>query len=271
MARFANSPWRTVLIIVLVVALLMGAIFGLRSIFSEEDKDAKKTISVSYSIGELSDAGKYVEAETAIYTKEAFECQGVRITPDFDNTVTYEVYFYDEDGYFISKSKEMDNIFTGEPLLAKYARIKITPVDDESVSWWEIAKYAGQLKVEVNVKQNDFKNVAKFSAAVDSGAWHVSDYFDLSSTSFLILKSTVPNNTLYLSIYSEGKIQCGVQFIVLDQTVTSEFSDSSSQCVYESVVCGDNVYIIASISSSIDSGKVQVKTTGFGFTSVYLI
>ena len=106
MARFANSPLKTVLIVVLCVALGMGAIFGLRAIFSEAEKETKKTISVGYSVGDLSDAGKYLESEGSIYNKEAFECQGLRITPNFDNTITYEVFFYDEDGYFISKTKK---------------------------------------------------------------------------------------------------------------------------------------------------------------------
>lgn len=272
MARFANSPWRTVLIIVLVVALLMGAVFGLRAIFSEEEEDAKKTISLSYSVGELSDAGKYVEAETAIYTKEAFECQGVRITPDFDNTVTYEVYFYDEDGYFISKSKEMDNIFTGEPLLAKYARIKITPVEDENVSWWEIAKYSGQLKVEVNVKQNDFKNVAVFSSVVDSSGWYNSSRMSLDKVSYLVVKTTVNDSNFYVTFFSSDVVYAATSFTTSGNSIVANPSSSYENTLNCSTfVVGSNYYVVISVPEIVLGGQVQVKSSGLGFTSVYLI
>ena len=43
---------------------------------------------------------------------------------------------------------------TSTPLIAKYARVLITPNDDDEIKWYEVNGYSRQLNIEVNKEQN---------------------------------------------------------------------------------------------------------------------
>ena len=159
MAKFKfklKKNWKNILAVGLTVVLGIGAIFGITRLV--ENDDGLKKISPAYTVGGLGADGKYVDTEESIYTKNAFECQGLKITPDFDNCVSYQVFFYDQNEQYLESTASMTEFYEGTPLLAKYARIEITPNEDEKVSWYEVNKYAKQLTVEVAKKQ-DFIDV----------------------------------------------------------------------------------------------------------------
>lgn len=101
MARFKRSK-NKIVIIILSILLSIGGIFGAIALFGGFEKDTKEIKSSVFSVGGLDNSGNYVETDTSIYTKDAFECKGLKIEVDFESTVTYAIYFYDADGYFIS-------------------------------------------------------------------------------------------------------------------------------------------------------------------------
>ena len=155
-----KAKTKNILLIVLSCVLIFGALFGIIALFSNEDDSTTKKVSPSYSVGGLTADGKYLETNESIYTKDAFECVGLTVTPVFTSTVSYEIYFYGEDNQFISKSGKLTDAYKQRPELAKYARIVITPNDDQKVSWYEVNGYAKQLTIEVDKEQKfELKNL----------------------------------------------------------------------------------------------------------------
>ena len=152
-----KAKTKNILLIVLSCILIFGAIFGIIAMFSEDESTTKK-VSPSYAVGGLTADGKYMETKESIYTKDAFECVGLSITPVFTSTVSYEVFFYNEDSGFISKSGKLTDAYNERPELAKYARVVITPNDDTDIKWYEVSGYAKQLTIEVDKEQEIVRN-----------------------------------------------------------------------------------------------------------------
>ena len=149
---------KTVLIALLVLGVLGGTV-GLISWTTSNDFDKKDISSLAFSVGGLDGTGAYMDTNTSIYTKDAFECQGLNITLDFDNMIEYKIYFYDQNNDFVHTTGTRTNAFvdTEVPFFAKYARIVVTPTEDDVVSTLEVNKYAKQINVSVNREQG-FKN-----------------------------------------------------------------------------------------------------------------
>lgn len=165
--------WKSILYIALALLLCAGIGFGIYKIV---DKTTTTEIRASaFSIGGLNANGKYKETKESIYTKDAFECQGLTITPKFESMVSYEVFFYNEDGEFLSNTGRMTTKYNTVPAFAKYARIVITPLEDEEISLLETNKYAKQLTIVVN-KVQKFVSVADVNYfEIDEnyiGAWY---------------------------------------------------------------------------------------------------
>lgn len=145
----------------------IGAIaFGVSKIV-QVCKNDTKTLSLDYSVGALTDEGKYQEDECKLYTKKAFACEGLRVTFDFDSEVNGQFYFYDINDKYLSKS---DVITEGSsvsiPLNGAYARAVIIPTEDEDgkISFTEKYKYSSQMQVKVDKKaesniNNKFKKL----------------------------------------------------------------------------------------------------------------
>lgn len=145
----------------------IGAIaFGVSKIV-QFCKNDSKTLSLDYSVGALTDEGKYQEDECKLYTKKAFACEGLRVTFDFDAEVNGQFYFYDINDKYLSKS---DVITKGSsvsvPLNGAYARAVVIPTNDEdgSISFTEKYKYGSQMQVKVDKNaesniNNKFRNL----------------------------------------------------------------------------------------------------------------
>ena len=147
-----KKQFKNILGIVLGCILLFGAIFGLVSLLNKE----KKTTSVSssvFEIGGLNASGKYKETTESIYTKDMIECMGLDIKADFDSMVTFKVFFYDVNGDYLSSTSSLDSEFNSAPTIARYCRIVITPKEDTEVKWYEVSKYAKQIKITIDAKQ----------------------------------------------------------------------------------------------------------------------
>lgn len=149
----------TILLVVLCLGIVGGGIAGIFKLTDSGKLDTKTISSTKFSVGGLDSNGKYMNTNASIYTKEAFECQGLEVSLDFDNEIEYQIYFYDQNNDFVHTTGKLSGAFVKDsvPFFAKYARIVVTPKNDEVVSKLEVAKYAGQLTVKVNREQG-FKN-----------------------------------------------------------------------------------------------------------------
>ena len=139
----------------LLVASLTGALI------SALGKDTK-TIHPRFSVGALDENGYYVENDQSIYTKKAFEAVGLRVEPDFESNVTYDIYFYDYAERLIEAKTGLTRVFNEDVELAQYARIVIHPEIPEDISedefkikWYQITGYANKLKITVDRKQEE--------------------------------------------------------------------------------------------------------------------
>ena len=160
-----KSILRTVLSLALVLVTVGALVGGVVALTRNTDRvdeflTYKSIGSTKYSIGGLAPSnGAYMSTDKSIYTDKAFECQGLNITPVFDCDVTYQVFFYDQNNEFVHTTGILNGTFVQDsvPFFAKYARIVITPKDDNKVTIFEKSKYAKQLEVTV-YREQGYKN-----------------------------------------------------------------------------------------------------------------
>ena len=137
-------------VIFLIVLGLVGAVIGLAI-----QLDRRTTIETvggeAYSIGLIDGNGENKDGNTAIYMRKGVTVKGLRCSLAEDAKIEYKIFFYDNDGKFISASSALQTDYDGKdiPALAKTARVMITPTADEDgkVSLVEVLGYAGQLTV----------------------------------------------------------------------------------------------------------------------------
>ena len=157
-----KRDWKKLLVVGLSAILGVGAIFGITRL-AEKAEETHKKITPTFTVGGLNESGKYEETEESIYTKTAFECDGLDITLEFDSNVSYSVFFYNKDAEFISSTGKLTSSYDEKttPEKADYARIVITPNDDDKVSWYEVSKYAKQLTIEVSKVQTPYTSYSE--------------------------------------------------------------------------------------------------------------
>ena len=161
--NFRKGWWKPVIAAILCIGVIVGAGFGIASLVKPDKVDnllTYSTLSITkFRVGGLDGNGNYMNTDQSIYTKDAFECQGLNCTLDFDNEISYQVYFYDQNNEFVHTTGKLTGAFVQDsvPFFAKYARIVITPNDDNKVSMLEVMKYAKQLKTTV-YREQGFKN-----------------------------------------------------------------------------------------------------------------
>lgn len=160
MAKFKNinfkskKTWKNILIVGLAIITLVGAIVGLSALFRKSEETTKE-ISPSYAIGGLTEQGAYLEKKESIYTKDAFECQGLNVKLAFDNNISYRIFFYDYEDKFVNATEKLTTNYDEDvSIFVKSARIVITPNDDSKVSWYEKGNYSKQLTISVNKEQD---------------------------------------------------------------------------------------------------------------------
>ena len=152
-----KKNWKKILVICLVCisafAILGGTAFAI--------KDSKTISATAFSRGALDENGKYVASETSIYTKEAFGCKGLRVEPDFEAELTYDVYYYDATGKLIEAKKGLEEIYDEDYPLAMTCRIVVHPAipedvdaDDFKIGYFEVYKVANELKITVSRDQS---------------------------------------------------------------------------------------------------------------------
>lgn len=140
---------------VIVFVLLLGAIAAIVMLAVKLDRQTTVTRigAEMYSIGGLAEDGTFEDGDMSIVTKTGFTTDGLTVMIADDATVTYELYFYDADGEFISATEALSADFDGKiPEGAEAAKIVVTPAADEDgkVALTEIVGYASQVTVQVN-------------------------------------------------------------------------------------------------------------------------
>ena len=153
--RFKNNKWKRVISIVLAIALFTGGVALIANFASSKTK----TVNPVFAVGALDANGEYVESKNSVYTKQAFKCRGIQITPDFDSNVKYQVFYYGEQNQFVGASEVLTK---GQHVpmndLAVYARLVITPYDSKNMSveikTLDVAKYARSVKITVDRDQD---------------------------------------------------------------------------------------------------------------------
>ena len=141
---------------VVVFLLVIGLIGAVITLFVMLDRQTTVTEigAEQYIIGGLDDEGAAIEGDTSIVTRDTFTTDGLKVELADEAEVTYELYFYDADGEFVSKTAALSADFDGSaiPENAASAKCVITPIADEDgkVSLTEVLNYAGQVTVTVN-------------------------------------------------------------------------------------------------------------------------
>lgn len=177
--------------VALAATLVFGVVALVSSIVGKETTSVK---SYEFARGDINDQGEYVESNTAIYTKDLIECQGLTVTPDFEAKGSFQVFYYDSNKHFIGSTDVMEatkGVYekAGTFVLAKYCRIVITPqalkedgtIDSEfKIKFYEVYSYANDYSITVNKKQeeidfiyygdNKFVNNKNSNASLAGGA-----------------------------------------------------------------------------------------------------
>ena len=156
MKKFRKN-WKKILSLTLVCLLS----FGVLGVIAGSAIKTTETISSSaFSRGDLDNEGKYIASEQSIYTKEAFGCKGLRVEPDFEAKLTYDVYYYDATGKLVEAKKGLTELYDEDYPLAMTCRIVIhpeIPADVKSseykIGFFEVYDIAGDLKITVDKNQ----------------------------------------------------------------------------------------------------------------------
>ena len=157
----SKRTWKKILSVVLGVGLAFGSVIGITNLVLKIEEDTLKTVRPIYHQGELdSSTGEYLESKAKIYS-DIFECKGLTITPKFENDVSYRVFYYDTNENFLTCTSKIDSFYQSDLDFPRYARIEITSDKDIKINWYEVSKYARQLKIEVSKEQNslNFNNL----------------------------------------------------------------------------------------------------------------
>lgn len=137
--------------VVLLLAALIVSISG-----RDKADEGYELVKTDFDRGGLAASGKYSDTKASIYTATAFEVNDtVRVKLDFNSTVTYKVFFYDDDNTFVSASEEYAKTADVEvPEGATCARLVVTPIWDSDVKeanrvvrFWQVGKYEKQLSI----------------------------------------------------------------------------------------------------------------------------
>ena len=159
MSKKYKTKTRTKKIVAAIVAgvLAIAALAGIIALFRPNTKDEKIKINPAFSVGALDESGAYEKSESTLYTKDAFAAEGLETKVDFDATISYQLFYYDENVEFLSASGTLNVNHVAElPEGTEYARVMIMPdwtgveVEDQEIGALDKSKYTSQIEFWVN-------------------------------------------------------------------------------------------------------------------------
>lgn len=150
--RMSASNIKWIITFVLIAMLSVAVIFAFVKIDKNEKTKTLGTNIFTYAIGLLDAEGEYEQGTSSIYMKDYYSVDGLTVELKDKATVTYKLFFYDEDKEFIDMTSDLSLSYdsSSTPATAEYFRIMITPTNDAEVSFFEIDDYAEQLTVSIN-------------------------------------------------------------------------------------------------------------------------
>ena len=107
------------LIVVLILAAVGGGTAGIISLVDSDKFDTKNISDLSFGVGGLDSTGKYMSTDKSIYTKDAFECQGLSVSLEFDSEISYQIYFYDQNNDFVHTTGKLEGAFVSDSIPSK--------------------------------------------------------------------------------------------------------------------------------------------------------
>ena len=236
MKRKRKINFKQIISAVLVIATVAALAVGVVTLVK---RDTKKISSFSFARGSVStDTGLYVKGNTTLCTEDVIACAGLEITPDFDCTSSYRIFWYNMDKTFIGYSKLYspgETCANAVPEAAWYCRIVIEPsnldengkvIKDFKIKFWEVNSYANDFTIKVNKDQSDsihniyakapshkvtgtFDPLSTVNLLVkNGGSFIVDDYVvnDLGSPDTLDLISSEDFHCLFVDLSSIAKL-----------------------------------------------------------------
>lgn len=157
-------------IFTIVLAVILGIGVITAGVFIFKPKESKR-IRPTFQVGSIDNNGKYVKSDESIYS-DMFECQGLKIEPNFSTNVKFSVYYYRFDESFIkADTNKTDKYEAPNNDTYRFARIVITPkkTDENSkIRFWNVGGIANDIKIFVNTDQVEIKNLAEVA---ENGKW----------------------------------------------------------------------------------------------------
>lgn len=129
---------------------LLAMVIGLAVSISRSTTETRLGAE-AYSVGIINtEDGKINKEEKgSIYTRDKIKLEDIiSIELDDDAEIEYLLFFYDEEGKFLSTGTDVDGVDN-----AKTVRIMITPTDDNNdkvSALFELSRYAKQLEVKIS-------------------------------------------------------------------------------------------------------------------------
>lgn len=138
------------------IVLLFTAVIGI-SVHLVRSEPTKTLNATHYSVGTIdTTTGENVDSNLSFRMKNLQTTDGVVIDIKDNPSVTYDIYFYNEDEELVGYQLDLEVDFDSESLMPgyEYFKITITPnqVDGENVvcSIWNILNYTNQVSVTFN-------------------------------------------------------------------------------------------------------------------------
>ena len=195
-----------ILACVLAVILALGTI--LVAGVSLKKSDDRQTVTPSFAVGGLNAQGKYFETNASIYTKNAFQCEGLEVKLDFDAEVKYQVFYYNDLDIYVSASEEYSvSQKLDVPSTATHARLVVTPVweadvdvEDRVCHWYDVYKYSSQLEISVAEVSDEAVNLAdvlKYTTSANTHTFEQTSVVGYDAIEIKVAESTTVTITYY--------------------------------------------------------------------------
>lgn len=206
---------KNIVAVLLAGLLAFGAILGLTKIFGDDSQSMKKISSSVFHVGGLNTKGEYMETDDTIYS-DLIECRGLTIEQKFESLSKYQVYFYNEDKAFISRSEEFKNYnytIDDNVDIAKFCRIVINPMqqsdDSETfkIRFYEVLGYANDFTIKVYATQNYVSPDLLRTATVYDKAEHGDNQKNaIGSASSMLFTSCSCNDSVSFTASSDTNV-----------------------------------------------------------------
>lgn len=138
-------------IVATLVAMTAGG--AIVKIVDNAKDDTKTLKSYNYAIGAIEEDGDFTKELKTSLVSDFVKVDGLVIDIQDENaTVTYKVHYYGEDEKFIESTDSLTADYEQGELSEdiKFARVEITPNEDDEITLLEKGGYVNQVAVTVN-------------------------------------------------------------------------------------------------------------------------